>query len=986
MRKLILILCALFIFALVPGVADAQQTVFVPRCDGINDTAAFSLIITTLAGNPGTIQLPHRAVAKRCTVNTLTIPTNVTLDNTYGTGVKVNTGQLLTAQGPLVGPARGFFYNVLAGQGTISITSYGTGDVYPEWICGTTASTCASPSASAAVNTPALQAALRAAGTGRSNPSGLTIYNRRLKFSGKYQINGALVADSSIGFYWEGISKFNSGIVQTAVNTKIIDADGVAYGTIREMYFGTSVTQTNNALLDLYKDDNPDLSPQNIRFENCLFQGAGVALMGVWIARPGGGSQGDNVSFRDCYANGFTHSAVSLGGNNTAPLLNSSYAQNAINVQWTGGDIQSCPLYGLASYGGNWIVKDVTFENGNIGVSGSGPNGDDYLQTGYDLYSEANISANTVENVRSESLRFTAGNWIIRNCSVLGPAITFVNPWTALPGTEAFQGQLITGTPTGGDGKMYKVGAPSGVTAYRDINAPFSNTVITDSSASYVVNALAGHRLQLRFPNCFTNVFGTIASNTATTITLTGPLAFTPNDVSPAQACGLHTQYRTFPAQSVFGGLGDTTATGGSLTTIVKTSAGWTVDQWVGQRASIVSGTGKFQYCLVTSNTSDTITCSAGWTNDYGNYIFELFNAPLAPSSDSHFVIEPNWASNPTTTGTAQIEVVDIYAAGISNDGSSSATLHIDGFTAGGGTKIAANGQSTIRHMDATRADFWGVDLDLNDAGFFEASTIRIRKPGADQGLYMKWRLRLPTGTINAYTVNDFGQTAKHEWITYQGHSPVDGSPFRTIGIGRGGGTNHAAVEATATSLNILGTLGMLGRRTPVGLNMAGAPMQHQGGLSTGSGTPGALEFWLGSTGSSGTQVNVGSKKAWLDTSGFNLPTVKQIGFPSLTPATITGNQNNYNPGAPTHYIRLITDASRNITGLVFSPTQTDGQSHIIVNIGLQDVVIKHQDTNSSALNRFYNSTVADITLTPKQAADVLYDTTNGYWLVYKRN
>lgn len=114
------------------------------------------------------------------------------------------------------------------------------------------------------------------------------------------------------------------------------------------------------------------------------------------------------------------------------------------------------------------------------------------------------------------------------------------------------------------------------------------------------------------------------------------------------------------------------------------------------------------------------------------------------------------------------------------------------------------------------------------------------------------------------------------------------------------------------------------------------------------------------------------------------------IAFASSSPAQITANVNNWNP-APTApfastYIRLTTDVSRNITGMAFTKTQTDGQTHVLVNIGLADAVIKHQSASSTAANRFFCSTAADITLTPKQAADVIYDLTNGYWLVFKRS
>ncbi|HYG78777.1 MAG TPA: hypothetical protein VD861_00230 [Pyrinomonadaceae bacterium] len=104
-----------------PFSAAAQVATFTPECDGADDTARFTALISSIGPNTGTIRLPYRA-GSRCAVNNLTVPANVTLDNSDGTGVRVNTGQTLTLLGPLVNPAgKRFFYNALEGQGTVSL-------------------------------------------------------------------------------------------------------------------------------------------------------------------------------------------------------------------------------------------------------------------------------------------------------------------------------------------------------------------------------------------------------------------------------------------------------------------------------------------------------------------------------------------------------------------------------------------------------------------------------------------------------------------------------------------------------------------------------------------------------------------------------------------------------------------------------------------------------------------------------------------------
>lgn len=149
--------------------ARAQQTVFVPNCSGVNDTAAFSSIISAVGSNAATIRLPYKA-GTRCAVNNLTVPANVTLDNTDGTGIKVNTGQTLTIVGPLSSPpGKRFFYNALAGQGTVSFASNArVALVFPQWWGygdGTGSDSAASTAATTAASTAANPVAVGVVGT-----------------------------------------------------------------------------------------------------------------------------------------------------------------------------------------------------------------------------------------------------------------------------------------------------------------------------------------------------------------------------------------------------------------------------------------------------------------------------------------------------------------------------------------------------------------------------------------------------------------------------------------------------------------------------------------------------------------------------------------------------------------------------------------------------------------------------------------------------
>lgn len=103
-----------------------------------------------------------------------------------------------------------------------------------------------------------------------------------------------------------------------------------------------------------------------------------------------------------------------------------------------------------------------------------------------------------------------------------------------------------------------------------------------------------------------------------------------------------------------------------------------------------------------------------------------------------------------------------------------------------------------------------------------------------------------------------------------------------------------------------------------------------------------------------------------------------------ITPAQITADRNDYAPVdtvtatktlALASIVRLSTDASRNITGLV---DPRDGVIKTLLNVGTNPVVLLNQNAGSSAANRFDFG--ANITLAAKQSAKIRYDATDSRW------
>jgi len=105
----------------------------------------------------------------------------------------------------------------------------------------------------------------------------------------------------------------------------------------------------------------------------------------------------------------------------------------------------------------------------------------------------------------------------------------------------------------------------------------------------------------------------------------------------------------------------------------------------------------------------------------------------------------------------------------------------------------------------------------------------------------------------------------------------------------------------------------------------------------------------------------------------------------ALTPAQMTANQNDYFPGH-SNFLRISSNASRDVTGLAVGTTFPGYVSMplVLVNVGSNNIVFKHQSSGSSAANRLLCTTGADITLGADQMLYCIYDGTTQRWRVSK--
>ena len=732
---------------------------------------------TTLALYPVTY-----TIATNCT-----IPPNVTLQFSHGSCLAPAVGTTTTIKGYFTAPMSKIFCSDVASAGSIRLASVNSSDaggqslvdVYPEW-WGATAG-----DASGATNTPAIQAAIIGAyGTTRTNSTAYPKYNRILHFSSLYNINAEIHVYHMIGFRWEGENQFGSGLRQLTCGARIIDGQSIAYGQFENLRFENGCGgKSAAALVDIDYDGTKgaDLRPQNITFYDDFFAGNSLTDVGVLIAKSGGGAQGDNIRCYNCYFSGFRGAAWQIGGDNTGRNAGRRYAQNAIKEQIIGGDIQGCPLYGVAVYGGSVEVDGTTMENDSAGFG---------TQTGFDVYCEAPQDRCVVRGVRSESHKLAAGSPIlIEHSRTIFQAAQWYSAGNgqSMAGTSWPAGTIFSGTGQGGDGKYYQI-----------------------------------------------------------------------------------------KTHGKFGGLGLTAAAGGSSITISSVAAAWASNEFAGQQATIVSGKGNGEYCLITSNSTSVITCSAGWVTNY----YQL--AIVDPDASSKFVVEPNWGAHPTTSGTVTFALFNFNVIE-GNGGSPIADGELYDVSAPGGQIKIGGPYSELKHVFVSRTDWNSGGFILDDSlQLADYDGIYIEKPGQDINVGGTTK-RIPWTFFRNSGGNSFfsGVNQKNmgtEPICWSYGQNGEGQSANDVCIGIRTDNDSLKSEGRA----VLGILGTVGPVTPFGSNKKGVDLPVSGGLSSGNGIPGGISFRLGTAGNSGAQVNDSTEVSRIDANGYKLPSYPLRSCPPL--------------------------------------------------------------------------------------------------------
>lgn len=106
-----------------------------------------------------------------------------------------------------------------------------------------------------------------------------------------------------------------------------------------------------------------------------------------------------------------------------------------------------------------------------------------------------------------------------------------------------------------------------------------------------------------------------------------------------------------------------------------------------------------------------------------------------------------------------------------------------------------------------------------------------------------------------------------------------------------------------------------------------------------------------------------------------------------ITPVILAGNNNDFAPTGFANVISILFSGSGSsvITGMAGG---VHGRMVYLINVGLVTTTITHNDSNSSANNRFLTPAAATITLTTDQGTMWMYDTTGGLnrWRLMSKN
>jgi hypothetical protein len=815
---------------------------------------------------------------------------------------------------------RQIFVNATGTAGLIDFTGNLTPfHVYPEWWG-------AGYGASDSTNLAALQASEKGAyGTNRTNGTGLQQYNKVWHWAQPYKINGELQLYHVLGVGPGSRAQLwcdpGAGITQDASNQRIFDMQSVAYWDFHNCNFQTAASQ--DATHPLIDDDfngvttAGDLAPQFTTGYNITLNGNNIAAIGLLAAKSGGGAQYSNEYCLDCAFLNFTQACYQIG---TPTAL----AQNALAIGFS-GDMQSCPGYGLVTYGGGYVSVSA----GSNGIS-SMENGF-ATQTGFDMAGSQMQGPCIMEHMRSESRRLISCpsvqikdsrtinqaatmvpgqsdpvGFYMRGDAIIGDGAyhvvtvdaspfagvgTIISPLQASSGTSTSltdTNQTVAGSVTIGSigvtATELMTQAVTGATGTR-LNSPANNATIagTLTSGSFVFGdtaqqATTGVTCTIGSGNTGTvfncsNFSGT-ADNSHTWTDLTTLGTFNPSATpvfAPASPTMLITAATGAP-DSTHDWVGGTTGLHYTPTAAPVNQANFTVNAFTGLLMGIPTGTSALCFGTVTSNTAQSITFSGGLSTKYPNVVC------TPPDSTSTFYVACPQTHGTDICGGIAMQYVNenVISGDLSADTGASGTIE-DVFAPGGQVHLSGNPQAAtrIKNLTVSRSDWFNAangNTPQNGFPIRDWNVIALLPSGTTP---ISWSFPALTGTpVNTALHDDLGaKMLCWNTGTIGLNTPLPANTSANEICAGGRSYNGLGLDNFIQRFEVNGGPGVnpgIGPGTPTGVDQNGKDFPVMGGASTGAGNPGGIVFQIGQTGSTGQVPNTGSTIWAIPGSGAN--------------------------------------------------------------------------------------------------------------------
>jgi hypothetical protein len=260
----------------------------------------------------------------------------------------------------------------------------------------------------------------------------------------------------------------------------------------------------------------------------------------------------------------------------------------------------------------------------------------------------------------------------------------------------------------------FSIANPSG-TASPTASSSQSTSILVDASQNWNTNELTGRILYVygAGPTPSLTYSRKIASNTATTITVTGSsVTAATNGTSryviaePHGFGAMVTDKR--PEKLPYGW-----ATSGTSTTLVDSSKDWVVNRWVNCRVRIVCGTGTGNESVVTANTGNTLTVASwGVATPDSTSKYEILDSygiiTSAATSSTQTDANKNWVTN--SLAGKRFRIIAGSSVGFESSITSNTATTITLNTSTTTEAVAGNGSMYVIYEIPNRGNI-GIDL-----------------------------------------------------------------------------------------------------------------------------------------------------------------------------------------------------------------------------------------------------------------------------------